>query len=237
METTPEPIVRRKLSDEVFDRLKSMIVSGELAPGDAMPAERDLMARFGVGRPAIREAMQALAGMGLIAISHGERARILAMTPQSVVRQVDRAAEIMLSTSPAALDHLKEARILFERGVVRQAAERADDADIAALASLIEEQRAVLGRPDAFIAADMRFHTRIAAICGNPILEAVSHSMLGWLKQYHTELLIWSGRENVTLVEHRELLDALAARDPQAAEAALVRHLERSRELYVHQAG
>ena len=118
MDTTPEPIVRRKLSDEVFDRLKGMIVSGELAPGDAMPAERDLMARFGVGRPAIREAMQALAGMGLIAISHGERARVLAMTPQSVVRQVDRAAEIMLSTSPAALDHLKEARILFERGVV-----------------------------------------------------------------------------------------------------------------------
>ena len=95
MDTTPEPIVRRKLSDEVFDRLKGMIVSGELAPGDAMPAERDLMARFGVGRPAIREAMQALAGMGLIAISHGERARVLAMTPQSVVRQVDRAAEIL----------------------------------------------------------------------------------------------------------------------------------------------
>jgi len=237
MDTTPEPIVRRKLSDEVFDRLKGMIVSGELAPGDAMPAERDLMARFGVGRPAIREAMQALAGMGLIAISHGERARVLAMTPQSVVRQVDRAAEIMLSTSPAALDHLKEARILFERGVVRQAAERAQDADIAALGALLDAQRAVLGRPDAFIAADMQFHTRITAICGNPILTAVSHSMLGWLKQYHTELLIWSGRENVTLVEHQELLDALAARDPEAAEAALVRHLERSRELYVHQAG
>src|SRR5687767_2162620 len=68
-----EQIVRRKLSDEVFARLKAMITSGELQPGDEMPSERELMERFGVGRPAIREAMQALAGMGLVVISHGER--------------------------------------------------------------------------------------------------------------------------------------------------------------------
>ena len=49
-----EPIIRRKLSDEVFDRLENMITSGELTPGDEMPSERVLMERFGVGRPAIR---------------------------------------------------------------------------------------------------------------------------------------------------------------------------------------
>ncbi len=56
-----EPIPRRKLSDEVFDRLKRMIMSGEARPGQTLPSERELMDRFGVGRPAIREAMQALA--------------------------------------------------------------------------------------------------------------------------------------------------------------------------------
>ena len=71
-----EPIVRRKLSDEVFDRLKAMIVSGERGPGETLPSERELMARFGVGRPAIREAMQALANLGLVTIHHGERARV-----------------------------------------------------------------------------------------------------------------------------------------------------------------
>lgn len=230
-----EPIIRRKLSEEVFDRLKAMIVSGELVPGDAMPAERELMARFGVGRPAVREAMQSLAGMGLIAINHGERARVLALTPESVVQQVNRAAEIMLLTSPEALDHLKEARILFERGVVRQAAERATPADVDALRTLLDLQRAALGTPENFVGADMRFHNRIAAICGNPILSAVSQSMLGWLKQYHTELLLWSGKENVTLAEHAEILEAIAAGKPEAAEAAMVLHLERARGLYVHQ--
>src|SRR3546814_13402230 len=78
MAVTPpenEPIVRRKLADEVFDRLKAMIVSGERSPGESLPSERELMARFGVGRPAIREAMQAPANLGLVTISHGERAR------------------------------------------------------------------------------------------------------------------------------------------------------------------
>ncbi len=52
--TAEEPIIRRKLSDEVFDRLKLMITSGEVQPGDTIPSERELMERFGVGRPAIR---------------------------------------------------------------------------------------------------------------------------------------------------------------------------------------
>ena len=54
----PEKITRRKLSDQVFDRLRALIASGELQAGDPMPSERDLMERFGVGRPAVREALQ-----------------------------------------------------------------------------------------------------------------------------------------------------------------------------------
>jgi len=235
MSAPTNPIIRRKLSTEVFARLKTMITTGELKPGDAMPSERDLMEMFGVGRPAIREAMQSLAQVGLLAISHGERARVLAMTPRSLFGQVDAAAEIMLQTSPAALGHLKEARIFFERGIVVQAAAKATDDDVDALDELLDMQRVALGNAEVFIAADMRFHQRIAAIPGNPIFEAVAESMLGWLKQYHTEMLIWTGKENLTLVEHEEIVSALRLRDPVAAEAAMVRHLERSRALYVHQ--
>ena len=227
-----ERITRRKLSDEVQERLLRLISGGQLRSGDAMPSERELMDRFGVGRPAIREAMQALANMGLVSISHGERARVQELTAQSIIRQVDASAHIMLSRSSDSLEHLKAARLFFERGMVREAATKATPEDVAALRAIITEQRALLGQAEGFIAADMRFHTRIAAISGNPIFVSVSEAMLGWLKAYHKDLLIWTGKENHTLAEHAEIVDAIADRSADAAEAALVKHLQRSSMLY-----
>lgn len=232
-----EPIVRRKLSDEVFSRLKRLIISGELRPGDDMPSERELMERFEVGRPAIREALQALSNMGLVAISHGERAKVLELTARSIFRQVDVGAKIMLSSSKDSLEHLKSARIFFERGMVREAATRAEEQDVARLRATLAEQRALHGNAEAFIASDMKFHTEIAAMSGNPIYVAVSEAMLGWLKEYHTEMLIWTGKEKFTLAEHEEIIDRIEKRDPEGAEQAMVKHLERSRALYVMNGG
>lgn len=227
-----ERIIRRKLSDEVQERLLRLISGGDLKPGDTMPSERELMERFGVGRPAIREAMQALANMGLVSISHGERARVQELTAQSIIRQVDQSAHIMLSRSPDSLEQLKEARLFFERGMVREAAAKARPDDVAKLRAIIAEQRGSLGQAEKFMAADMRFHTQIAAISGNPIFVSVSEAMLGWLKVYHIELLIWTGKENFTLAEHVEIVDAIAKADADQAESALVKHLQRSATLY-----
>ena len=133
MKNLDDRIVRRKLSDEVFDRLHDLIASGEIGPGDEMPSERDLMERFGVGRPAIREAMQSLHNMGLISISHGERARVSALTPRKMFKQIDVVARMLMLTSPESLEHLKGTRLFYERGLVRIAAERATPGDIDAL--------------------------------------------------------------------------------------------------------
>lgn len=229
-----EPIVRRKLSDEVFDRLKAMIVGGECSPGETLPSERELMARFGVGRPAIREAMQALANLGLVTISHGERARVRQLTAESAMRQLDPVAQLLLSTSPESLEHLKEARSFFERGMVRRAAEVATAEDVADLREIHARQEAAAGDAPAFIRADMAFHTRVAQVTGNPIYVAVSEMMLGWLQEYHTHMLIWQGRSDQTLAEHAEVIDRIEAHDPDGAEQALTRHLARSNHLYAH---
>jgi DNA-binding FadR family transcriptional regulator len=232
MNRPEEQIVRRKLSDEVFDRLERMITLGELNPGDEMPSERVLMERFGVGRPAIREAMQSLANMGLVSISHGERAKVLQLTARSIFRQVDLTAKIMLQRSSDSLEYLKSTRIFFERGMAREAAARIGPQDINDLRDIIQHQRRSLGNAEEFIAADMQFHTRIAQITGNPIFVAVSEAMLAWLKTYYTDMLIWTGKEKFTLVEHEEILDRLAAKDVDGADAAVLKHLERSRALY-----
>lgn len=228
-----EHIAKRKLSDEVFERLKRMIVDDGMQPGSNMPSERELMLRFGVGRPAIREAMQALSNMGLVEINHGERARVLEFNAASIFRQMDQSAHIMLQRSAESLEHLKSARIFFERGMVREAAVRATTDDLAELRAILEEQRQSLGDAQRFIASDIHFHGRIAAISGNPIFIAVSEAMLSWLRSYHNEMLIWTGKEKYTLAEHEEIISHLAANDPDAAEGAMVKHLERSRSLYV----
>lgn len=232
MSLPTERIVRKKLSDEVFSRLKQLIENGELKAGDDMPSERELMERFGVGRPAIREAMQALSGKGLVEISHGERAKVLQVTAESIFRQVDLPAKLMLSGSSDSLEYLKSARIFFERGMVREAAVKAGKAEIAELRALLDRQSHNIGNSELFIEADMAFHQKIAQISGNPIFAAVSGAMLGWLKSYHTEMLIWTGRENFTLAEHEEIIRTIEKGDADLAEKAMIKHLERSRALY-----
>lgn len=234
LHASPDRITRRKLSDQVFDRLREMMASGELPAGAPMPSERDLMERFGVGRPAVREALQHMQTMGLITISHGERSRVNELSAGSVLERVDDVARMLLSSEPEQLEHLKQARRMFECGLVRVAAENATAQDVRDLRELVGEQRARIGDPAAFVTADMAFHSRIAQISANPILVATSQSMLRWLFQYHGVLLHWSGREKITLHEHDDIVDLIAARDADGAVAAMQAHLDRSNPLYLH---
>lgn len=230
-----EKIVRLKLSEQVLNRLRSMIVTGELQAGDKVPSERALMERFGVGRPAVREALQSLDTQGLITINHGERSRVNELSASTVLNQSDDIARLLLDAAPANLEHLKAARRMFEIGMVRTAAEMATPQDIARLRGVLQEQRdhrPRTGENRAFIEADMRFHTSIAEIVGNPVITAVSGAMLGWLREYHVSLLRWSGKEDVTLAEHERITDALAANDAQAAVDEMTSHLDRSKTLF-----
>ncbi|MDB5627324.1 MAG: GntR family transcriptional regulator, partial [Tardiphaga sp.] len=86
-------IQRRKLYHEVLDRLLQRIRSGEIAAGEHLPSERDLMETYGVGRPAIREALQSLARSGIVEIAHGERARVVVPTADLLIAQVAGGAK------------------------------------------------------------------------------------------------------------------------------------------------
>jgi DNA-binding FadR family transcriptional regulator len=227
-----EKIRRRKLSDEVLDRLLQLIEQGEVDPGGFLPSERDLMTRFGVGRPAIREALQALASMGIIQIQHGERSRRVSLGPQTVLEQIDRSVRHLLQTSPELRGHLREARLSFEAGMVRLAARNAKDSDITALRSALDRQRAVRDDAALFVAADIAFHNAIAAVSGNPIYVAVSQALLQWVFELYPRLLRVPGVEDLTLQEHENVLNAIAAHDEDRAARALAAHLLRSNPLY-----
>lgn len=229
------PIARRKLSREVLERLLARISSGEFAAGSRLPSERELMQVFGVGRPAVREALQALERMGLVAIVHGEGARVLALSAGSVIEQISDSAMHLLSGSSDLLEHLKEARLQFEVAMARAAAERATPDRVEALRLLLAEHRASLEDPSRFLETDMAFHRGIAAMSGNPIYMAVSQAMLQWLEQFHCEAVRAPGAEAATLAEHVKLFKCIAANDAQGAARAVTVHLRRANKLYGNQ--
>ena len=232
--TVVQPIQKRKLYQDVVDRLMQRIQTGEIRPGEQLPPERELMDMYGVGRPAVREALQALERSGIVEISQGERARVVIPTAQDLIGQIASGTRHLLQVQPDMLEHLKQARIFLEVGTARMAAERATDEDVAALRARIEEQRASLARLEEFLSRDMAFHREIARISGNPIFPAVVEAIFQWGSDYYQPMVRAPGAELLTLQEHGRLVDAIAAHDPDAAEAAMRSHLLRSNELYHH---
>ncbi len=228
-----EKIVKRKLSDDVVARLAEMIENGGYAPGDSLPSERELMSRFGVGRPAIREALHYLHNAGLVLVSHGQRPTVQRPTALGVLSQIDFAASHMLAHSPDALEQLNDARLFFETGMARKAAELATSEDIEKLRNALEQQQKQLKKdPVQFIKADMAFHTAIAAVTRNSIFDATSRAMMGWLEKFHSKSLHWQGNEHFTVEEHAQILKCIEANAPEKAALAMASHLTRSRSAY-----
>jgi len=230
--TEVSPIQRRKLSQEVFDRLIQRINAGEFPPGAYLPAERHLMETYQVGRPAVREALQDLQRMGLVIITHGDGARILEPNAQSVLEQISETVHHILASSHQNLSQLKEARTFFEVGMVKLAAARATPDDIADLREIVANMEASVNEFATFMKHDVQFHRRVAEMTGNPIYVAISDGLLQWLSRYHTGELRKVGREVQTLVEHRSIVDRLAAHDVEGAGVAMVVHQTRAADNY-----
>jgi len=170
-------IERKKLFQQVAAHLEELILEGRLKPGDQLPPERDLQNRFGVGRPAIREALISLQRSGLIEISNGARARVAMPTAHAVVSGMRSAVRQMMSTAEGQR-HFQGVRFFFETGLARHAAREATAAQIEQLANRLAANRDAIGDRERFIDTDVAFHFVLAEITGNPVFAAPG-SMLG----------------------------------------------------------
>jgi GntR family transcriptional regulator, sialic acid-inducible nan operon repressor len=226
------PIRRRKLGQEVLDRLLNKIQSGNFQPGSHLPSERELMKLYSVGRPAVREALQGLERMGLVSIVHGERARVLPLSAESVVTQMSDIAIHLLSSSRGLLEHLKEARLLFETGMVRIAAQRATDSDIESLRRTLDSQRGNTADLAKSLHADMAFHRALIAISRNPVYCAVGQGILEWIANFYAGPIQGNGADVTARTEYESIIKCIAARDSDAAVKALTEHLNRTNNLY-----
>lgn len=228
-------IERRKLFEQVAAHLQRQILDGTLKPGDRLPPERDLQEQFGVGRPAIREALISLQRSGLVEIANGLRARVAMPTASGLLGGMVPAVQQMLSSSEGQI-HFHAVRALFEVALARQAARTADAAQLEALRDALRQNELAIGDPAHFIATDVRFHFCIVQADGNPAIEALHHAMSAWLTQQRVLTLKRPGLDREVYEAHRRIFEAIANRNPDEAEEAMQAHMQQIESLLVQAA-
>lgn len=225
------PVRKRKLSDEVVERLETAIRSGAYPVGASLPSERELMALFAVGRPSVREALFALQKRGLVQLGAGERPKVTRPSPRLVLDELGSAARLLLD-QPSGLDHFEEARLALEIYLVAHACDHADDEDFLRLEAALAANSAAIGQAEAFIATDVGFHRVLTEMTGNPIFLAMHDAIVEWII-HERPLLLNTAANNVrSHAQHRAILDAIRARDLVGAIAAMRAHLGDSRARY-----
>jgi GntR family transcriptional repressor for pyruvate dehydrogenase complex len=205
---------------QVIDHLRKEIVSGSYAAGLSLPSEGSMAGTLAVSRTVIREAMRSLRSQGLIVMSQGARPRVAEVDPRPTVESL----ALLLKRSRTTLLQLTEARRPLESMIARLAAERASDAQIAALQATIddlEEATTLADRVD----ADIRFHDLLAEATGNPVFSVLLQTLGGLLVESRRRTIKAAGPEPA-IVGHREILAAVERHDTKAAEAAMRRHLD-----------
>ena len=161
----------REVPQRVADELRALIVSGELSDGESLGREPDLVERFGVSRPSLREALRILEAEGLITVERGVRGGVVAHEPDK--RMTARTAALVLRSRNVPLADVSEARSILEPQAARKVAAlpaRARKSAAAELSALIDAEEEAIGDPEAFAVANTMFHERLVALSGNQTL-------------------------------------------------------------------
>jgi DNA-binding FadR family transcriptional regulator len=206
--------------------LGAAIVAGRHPPGSSLPPEPTLCEQFGVSRTVVREAVKSLVAKGLLVTGPKRGTRVLPASQWNWFDPEVVAWQTEAGPTRAFLHDLQEMRRIVEPAAVRLAAERATEADIAAIERAYAGMReAIAGRGD-YVAQDLAFHQALIAACHNRMLAQMGKTLEALLR---TSFRISIGRPNgpaLSLPLHREILDAVIARAPDLAERASLRLID-----------
>lgn len=224
---TPSPAPRGKLHRQVVAALEAGILSGRLAVGERLPAERDLAGEYGVSTRSVREALQILETKGLIRRRHGERALVARDDIGEFLDGLGQTVRQLFAGNSAYLVQLMEVRRIIETDVVRQlAAGRRPVAPAVTEALAAMRRAAEAGDEAAFTDADAAFHLGLVRSLGNGILDVVYDNLFSII----VDLIRVNSRVPLKSLadghaEHRAIHEAIAAGDPDRAAGAIARQI------------
>jgi GntR family transcriptional repressor for pyruvate dehydrogenase complex len=219
-----EAIAPRRLAEGVLAALSAAILDGRLPAGAALPSEAALAARFGVSKQTVREAIRELASLGVLEVFSGRATRVRTLDAEPLAR----FWRFAVGTSHDALAEAVELRRLLEPPIARLAALRADAASLAGIEEALGRMRKAAGDIPAWIAADLDFHEAVARAAGNrlallqvrglrPVVELL-------MQHFNRSRPRTEADWQATLRRHVRVAAAIAAHNPDAAQAAMLAH-------------
>lgn len=227
-----QPVQNQRLYEKVAEQIGLLIAAGEFRHGDRLPAERELARKIGVSRPVLREALVTLEISGLVEVRGGSGCFVTA-TPDTLLPDFSDGGP-----SPFEVIH---ARSVIEGEIAALAAERASAEAVAGLEETIATMRADIAAGRDTRETDKLFHIRLAEMSGNSVLTGIVGDLWSHMTApVFNRLGAHSGlrdTDNITVMEHMRIIEAVAAQDVQGARGAMAVHLERVRKVLLEGAG
>jgi GntR family transcriptional repressor for pyruvate dehydrogenase complex len=215
------PIKSTRIYEEIVRQVKAMIAEGRLKGGDRLPPERDLAEKFVVSRTSVREALRALESLGLVEIRPGEGTFVRQVSIDALVEPL----ALLMVSQREAIGELFEARRLLEPSLAALAATRATPEELHEMERILESQASEVAAGRTGLAQDAQFHAAIGAASHNRAITRIAHAIMDLLTQSREEALSTPGRPTRSHEDHRRVLAAITARDPEAARQAMLEHL------------
>ncbi len=224
-------IERKILSQEIAQRIVALIRDGSVKANEKLPPERDLAELLGVSRPSVREALSALQLMNIIEVRQGDGTYVSSLEPEQLARSCEGILGLIKGISYL---EVIVARRTIEPAIAGLAASEIRDDQIEGLRDCLERSKRVVHEPDAFLEADLALHAQIVEACGNNLLRSIYSSFvyLGIATRQKTVLI--PGVRESALSHHIEIVEAIEARDPNAAISAMKAHLLDIEEAYIN---
>lgn len=210
------------VTDEAIEKIKAMIVSGELGPGDRLPPEKELAERLGLSRNSMREAVKALEVIRVLDVRRGDGTYVTSLEPHLLLEAISFVVDMHDDDS---LLELFAVRRMLESQATGLAATHGSDEAIAALQAEIAGVDSGVSIDD-LVAHDIRFHREIVQMTGNGYLA----SLIDSLSSQTIRARVWRGLTEQgaverTLSEHRAIADAIAQHDPALATSLATAHI------------
>lgn len=209
--------------DKIILQLKQLITSGQLKPGDRLPAERHLAEKMGVGRSYVREAILKLEFYGLLRTSPQSGTYVSGLS----IQILDNLISDIIKLNKDDFSALIEARYYIELDAVRLAAERRTEEDLAALREAKDGYESKIAQGLSAVEEDMLFHIKIAEATKNSVISSMMIVLIpDLIKNIIENNICGSDRSKIALNEHHAIFKAIEDRDIDAAENAMAAHLD-----------